>query len=86
MDFGGIVLFSGGLILFLLGLSWGGELYPWGSARVIATLVVGLVVLVIFVLYGKIMPVMLNALDLTVVRDIHAASKTSHSHGSVPEL
>ena len=53
MDYGGILLFTGGLILFLTGLSWGGELYPWQSAHVIATLVVGAVVLILFVLYGK---------------------------------
>lgn len=53
MDFGGIVLFSGGLILFLLGLSWGGGLYPWNSAHVIATIVVGIVTLIAFVLYGE---------------------------------
>lgn len=53
MDFGGIILFSGGLILFLLGLSWGGGLYPWGSTHVIATIVVGLVTLIGFVLYGE---------------------------------
>lgn len=52
MDYGGIVLFSGGLILFLLGLSWGGNLYPWGSAHVIAALVVGIVTLIAFVFYG----------------------------------
>lgn len=49
----GLVLFTGGLILFIMGLSWGGQLYPWKSARVIATLVVGFVALVLFVLYDK---------------------------------
>ena len=53
MDYGGIVLFVAGLILFLIGLSWGGNLYAWGSAHVIATLVVGIVTLIAFVLYGK---------------------------------
>ena len=52
IDYGGIALFSGGLILFLLGLSWGGGLYPWNSAHVIAALVVGLILLIAFVLYG----------------------------------
>ena len=52
LDYGGIVLFSGGLILFLLGVSWGGTLYPWGSAHVVATLVIGIVTLVGFVFYG----------------------------------
>lgn len=53
MDFGGILLFTAGFLLFLMGLSWGGTLYPWGSAHVIATLVAGAVIIVAFVLYGK---------------------------------
>jgi uncharacterized membrane protein len=40
-----------GLILFLMGISWGGALYPWKSAHVIATIVAGFALLVAFVLY-----------------------------------
>ncbi|KAK5117986.1 hypothetical protein LTR62_004030 [Meristemomyces frigidus] len=50
-DFLGLVLFIGGLILFIMGLSWGGIAYPWGSAHVIATIVVGFTLLVAFVLW-----------------------------------
>lgn len=32
---------------------WGGNSYPWDSSHVIATLVVGFVSLVAFVLYGR---------------------------------
>jgi MFS family permease len=39
--------------IFLIGLAWGGSVYPWKSAHVIATIVVGAVALVLFVLYGK---------------------------------
>lgn len=42
----GFVLFVAGTILFLLGLSWGGSLYAWDSAHVIATLIVGVVLLI----------------------------------------
>ena len=52
LDFGGMFLFIAGLLLFLMGLSWGGSLYPWKSAHVIATIVIGFVLCVIFVLYG----------------------------------
>ncbi|KAH7077475.1 fungal trichothecene efflux pump [Paraphoma chrysanthemicola] len=55
-DYVGFVLFSGGLTTFLLGLSWGGQVYPWKSPHVIASLVVGGVVLVAFVLYECYMP------------------------------
>jgi len=53
MDFVGLVLFTGGLATFLIGLNWGSGVYPWKSAHVIATIVVGAVALVSFVLYGK---------------------------------
>ena len=45
------MLFIGGFLLFLLGLSWGGSVYPWHSSRVIATMVVGGITIVIFVLW-----------------------------------
>lgn len=45
-DYVGFVLFVGGLLLFLMGLSWGGSLYPWNSAHVIAALTVGFLSLV----------------------------------------
>ncbi|KAL1986822.1 hypothetical protein VTN96DRAFT_5475 [Rasamsonia emersonii] len=51
MDYVGFVLYSGGLVLVMLGLLWGGNSYPWDSSHVIATLVVGFVSLVAFVLY-----------------------------------
>jgi len=52
LDFVGFVLFTGGLAIFLIGLSWGGSSYPWNSAHVIATVVIGAVALIVFVLYG----------------------------------
>ncbi|OAL44211.1 TRI12-domain-containing protein [Pyrenochaeta sp. DS3sAY3a] len=51
IDITGIILFTGGLLLFLMGLSWGGQLYEWSSAHVIATMVVGFIMLVAFVLW-----------------------------------
>lgn len=53
VDVGGAILFSGGLALFLLGMSWGGQQYPWKSGMVIGTLVGGVATLVVFVFYGK---------------------------------
>ncbi|MCJ1372698.1 hypothetical protein MMC20_003923 [Loxospora ochrophaea] len=41
LDYVGIVLFAAGLALFLIGISYGGTLYPWKSAHVIAPIVVG---------------------------------------------
>ncbi|KAF1362122.1 TRI12-domain-containing protein [Lizonia empirigonia] len=39
-DWVGLVLFTGSLFTFLMGLSWGGSVYPWKSGRVIGTVVV----------------------------------------------
>ena len=40
-----------GLVLFLVGLNLGGNLYAWTSATVLATLITGLVGLVAFALW-----------------------------------
>lgn len=53
LDFGGMFLFIAGAVLFLLGISWGGTLYPWKSAYVLCTLIIGFFLLVGFILYGK---------------------------------
>ncbi|CAK7203588.1 hypothetical protein SEUCBS139899_006325 [Sporothrix eucalyptigena] len=50
-DIVGLVLFVGGLLTFLMGLSWGGTLHPWKSASVIVTIVVGAVALIAFGLW-----------------------------------
>ncbi|KAJ5697826.1 hypothetical protein N7488_011510 [Penicillium malachiteum] len=47
----GFILFTGGLLLFIMGVSWGGTVHPWNSAYVIATIVVGFCSLVAFVFY-----------------------------------
>jgi MFS family permease len=45
-DYGGLLLYTAGLVLFILGLSSGGSLYPWTNAKVIAPLVIGFLCLV----------------------------------------
>lgn len=50
-DYVGTTLYTGGLLIFMMGLSWGGSVYPWASSHVIATLVVGIVALIAFILY-----------------------------------
>lgn len=50
-DYVGLILFTGGFLIFLMGLSWGGSLHPWNSAPVIATIVVGGVALIAFALW-----------------------------------
>jgi hypothetical protein len=50
-DYAGTALYTGGLLVFMMGLNWGGSVYAWSSAYVIATIVAGLAALVAFVLY-----------------------------------
>ncbi|KAI1500227.1 permease of the major facilitator superfamily [Biscogniauxia marginata] len=51
VDFIGVGLALVGTTVLLLGLTWGGAEYPWESTHVIATLVIGIIVCVAFVLW-----------------------------------
>ncbi|MCJ1302217.1 hypothetical protein MMC08_005020 [Hypocenomyce scalaris] len=46
LDWGGTFLFTAGLVLFLLGISFGGTTYSWKSAGTIVPIVVGFLLLV----------------------------------------
>ncbi|KAG9234533.1 fungal trichothecene efflux pump [Amylocarpus encephaloides] len=48
LDWIGIFLFTAGLVLFLIGLNWGGQAYPWASAQVLCTLIFGIATIVGF--------------------------------------
>lgn len=50
-DYIGVFLYALGLLLFIMGLSWGGTVYAWKSAAVIATLLVGVALLAAFTLW-----------------------------------
>lgn len=49
----GSFLYITAVTLILLSLDWAGGTYEWSDPHIISTLVVGLVVLVLFCLYGK---------------------------------
>ncbi|KAI1654007.1 MFS general substrate transporter [Daldinia decipiens] len=51
VDFLGIILTLAGVTVLMLGLTWGGSEYPWGSAAVITTLILGFVLCVAFILW-----------------------------------
>ena len=53
LDYLGMLLFVAGLVLFLIGLSWGGVIYPWKSARTLSTLLIGLALIIGFFLWGR---------------------------------
>jgi MFS family permease len=51
LDVGGIALFILGIGLVILGTAWGGSTYPWKSGAVIASLVLGVLLIAAFVAY-----------------------------------
>ncbi|RFU33262.1 hypothetical protein B7463_g3049, partial [Scytalidium lignicola] len=50
-DFVGTFLFTSGMVVFLLGISWGGSVYPWKSAGPIASIILGFLTLLAFFLW-----------------------------------
>ena len=42
LDYLGIFLWTAGLTIFLMGLSWGGTMYPWKSAATLTSILLGL--------------------------------------------
>lgn len=54
-DYGGLLLYTAGLVLFIVGLSSGGSLYPWSDPKVIAPLVIGFLCLVGLFVYETMM-------------------------------
>ncbi|KAL6704665.1 hypothetical protein ACN47E_007947 [Coniothyrium glycines] len=48
LDWLGIFLFSTGLVVFLVGMNWGGSAYPWSSGHVLGALFAGFGALVAF--------------------------------------
>lgn len=53
IDHVGAVLAISGVVVFLIGLNWGGQDHPWSSPQVISTLTVGLILLVLFLIWEK---------------------------------
>ncbi|PVZ98104.1 hypothetical protein BB558_005897 [Smittium angustum] len=49
IDIGGVLIMIAGIVMLLLALNWGGSTYPWNSAKIIALLVVGIILILIFV-------------------------------------
>ncbi|OTB01318.1 hypothetical protein M426DRAFT_323587 [Hypoxylon sp. CI-4A] len=51
LDYAGIFMWTAGLTLLLMGVSWGGTIYPWKSAATISSLVIGAVLLIALFIY-----------------------------------
>ncbi|KAJ2910766.1 hypothetical protein GGI21_000532 [Coemansia aciculifera] len=48
IDFLGVITIVAGIVLLQLGLTWGGQDYPWKSAPVIVSIILGIAILVCF--------------------------------------
>lgn len=68
-DYLGTLMFALGLLLFLMGISWGGTLHPWKSAAVICTIVLGFATLAGFILYENFMNLQEPILPLHLFRN-----------------
>jgi MFS family permease len=55
LDYGGQLLFLWGFGLIILGLTWAGGTYGWGTAKVLAPLVIGVVLSVVWFGYEYLM-------------------------------
>ncbi|KAI1076195.1 trichothecene efflux pump [Whalleya microplaca] len=51
LDYAGMFMWTAGLTLLLMGVSWGGTIYPWDSAATITSIVVGVALLVALFVY-----------------------------------
>lgn len=51
VDFGGQLMFLLGMGLLVLALTWAGSYYPWNDVKVIAPLVVGVVLMLVFLVW-----------------------------------
>jgi hypothetical protein len=51
IDYVGGLLSVSGMLLFMMGMQWGGYQYPWSSAHVLAPLILGAILIVAFVVW-----------------------------------
>lgn len=56
IDYVGLVLFTGGCLLILLALNWGGGMHAWNSSWVVAPLIVGFVCFIVLGFWEAYMP------------------------------
>ncbi|EXJ63305.1 uncharacterized protein A1O5_11626 [Cladophialophora psammophila CBS 110553] len=69
LDFGGVIIFTGSVTSIILGISWGGQKYPWHSGEVISTMVVGGIGLIVFVLFERFAPLKEPLMPLYLFRN-----------------
>ncbi|KAJ5924924.1 hypothetical protein N7454_007563 [Penicillium verhagenii] len=84
IDWFGVFFVTAGLCLFLVGLHYGHNPYPWGSAKVLSTLIVGVLCILIFVVWEwKGTPVGLLRHDMFEHRNYAVTLLSSFTSGMV---
>ena len=83
IDFSGAALASAATILLLLGLTWGGQTYPWASWQVIGALVVAALLFATFLLVERFAAEPVLPLDLFKNQIFASASLLSLLTGAV---
>lgn len=84
IDWGGAITITGGTVMFLLGLEYGGVNYPWSSATVICLLVFGLITIgLFFIIEWKVAKYPVMPLRLFTKRSNVASLFTCFIHGMV---
>ncbi|KAK7402452.1 hypothetical protein QQX98_011779 [Neonectria punicea] len=73
-DYVGTFLFAGGFVAFLLGLSWGGAVYPWTHAAPIAGITIGGATLAAFVLWEIYAPIKESLVPMHLFKNIEWVS------------
>jgi hypothetical protein len=70
-DYIGLILGTGGIVIFCIGVSWGGSYYPWKSAHVIASIIVGFFALVAFAIYEIFADLKEPLMPMRLFKNIH---------------
>ncbi|KAF9873919.1 hypothetical protein CkaCkLH20_08653 [Colletotrichum karsti] len=84
IDWAGTLLISGSVLMVLLGLDFGGNMYPWGSAVVMCLIVFGVVCGALFVMYeAKWAKFPVIPVEMFTTRSSAAAFSLCFSHGFV---
>ena len=81
VDWLGSLTMVAGVIMFLLGLEWGGITYPWGSATVLCLLIFGVLTMCLFlVIENRLAPYPLMPLGIFSHKSNVAALGTCFCH------
>jgi MFS family permease len=79
LDYLGIFLWTAGLTIFLMGISWGGTVYPWKSAAVISSIVIGFALLVVLFIWEGFMDLTYPAIPVKFFVNIPFISLVSQA-------